>query len=51
MLAMIPVLFAIAGLLLYGLAPGKASALGLWIFVCAFHVLMLRTGGEHVRLF
>jgi hypothetical protein len=51
MMALIPVLFAIAGLLIYGLAPGKAQTIGLWIFVCAFLVLMFRTGGEHVRLF
>jgi hypothetical protein len=51
MVALIPVLFAIAGILIYALAPPKASTIGLWIFVCAFLVLMLRTGSDHVRLF
>ena len=51
MVTLIPVFFAIAGLLLYGLMDGKPSTLGLYIFVCAFLVLMLHTGGEHIRLF
>ena len=52
MIALIPVLFAIVGALVYGLsANGKVAELGRLIFACAFLALMLGTADHSIKLF
>jgi hypothetical protein len=52
MVALIPVIFAVAGALVYALsANAKASEIGRLIFVAAFLVVMFAAAGHSVRLF
>lgn len=52
MTALIPVLVAVAGALVYGLSSnGKVAELGRLCFACALLVLMFAVAGHSVRLF
>jgi hypothetical protein len=52
MVALIPVLIAIAGALVYALASNaKVAELGRLLFACAVLALMLGAAGHTVRLF
>jgi hypothetical protein len=51
MVALIPVLVAIAGVLMYALLEGKASEIGRILFWTATLVALLGFAGHSVRLF
>ncbi len=51
LIAYIPLLFALAGLLMYALcANAKLANIGLWVFVTAFHVTMMTAAHVTARL-
>jgi hypothetical protein len=51
MVAMVSLLVAIAGLVLYGLMSGKPSEVGLRMFTCGLLVFLLSAGQHSVKLF
>lgn len=52
MVALIPVLFAIAGALLYGLAANpNVAEIGRLMFACGMLVFLLSVGAHAVKLF
>jgi len=50
LVAVYPLVFVVLGLLLYGFGPGRASTIGLWVFVTSFLVLMMTLAKMTLRL-
>ena len=50
LVAIYPLVFVIIGLLLYAFANEKTKPIGLWVFIAAFHVLMMTLARTTFRI-
>lgn len=50
MIAIVPLIAVLAGLLLFALAEGKPSTVGLYVFATAFLALMLSLATRTIRI-